>query len=226
MFPVMAGDAHIGPVLQLCLASLAAHATFLRENLTSKHAVFMSYIFRNSGVLDQLATRLNTGESTWMRPTGIPPHVELYRQHVETRKALTELPTVLLDGFSNLLDDKCVTQHSITRDNLGATIRSILEEAGLWQSHTTLLQAETSSDPTSIAHHWQSDGKFHRMPEAFIFPQLDALSVWRLWWLGNPAAGYPPFRRLQPSDFTKANRKMFSEWTVLVCHIVAGVERA
>ncbi|ETO68358.1 hypothetical protein F444_14788 [Phytophthora nicotianae P1976] len=165
----MAGDAHIAPVLQLCLASIAANATFLRENLKSKHAVFTSYVFRNSDVLDQLTTLLNTGESTWMRPTGIPPHVELYRQHVETRKALTELPTALLDGFSNLLDDKCVTQHSIMRDNVGATIPSILEQAGLWQSHTTLQQPETSSDPTSITHHWQSDGKFHRMPEHLSF---------------------------------------------------------
>ncbi|ETO67938.1 hypothetical protein F444_15191 [Phytophthora nicotianae P1976] len=127
----MDGDAHIAPVLQLCLASIAAHATFLRENLKSKHAVYMSYVFRNSDVLDQLTTLLNTGESTSIRPMEIPPHVEHYRQHAETRKALTELPTELLDGFSNLLDDKCVTQHSITRDNLGATIRSILEEAGL-----------------------------------------------------------------------------------------------
>ncbi|ETN23834.1 hypothetical protein PPTG_00343 [Phytophthora nicotianae INRA-310] len=70
MFRVMAGDAHIAPVFQLCLASIAAHATFLRENLKSKHAVFMSYVFRNSDVLDQLTTLLNTGESTWMRPTG------------------------------------------------------------------------------------------------------------------------------------------------------------
>ncbi|OWY96673.1 hypothetical protein PHMEG_00033003, partial [Phytophthora megakarya] len=36
--------------------------------------------------------------------------------------------------------------------------------------------------------HWQSDDHFHRIPEHFAFPQLDALGVWRLWWLGNPAS--------------------------------------
>jgi hypothetical protein len=28
------------------------------------------------------------------------------------------------------------------------------------------------------------------MPEDFEFPQLDALGVWRLWWLGNSSAGH------------------------------------
>jgi hypothetical protein len=65
---------------------------------------------------------------------------------------------------------------------------------------------------------------FGRMPEDFKFPQLDALGVWRLWWLGNAAAGYPPFRSLQASDFITANRKMFSEWSVLVRHITTGIE--
>ncbi|KAG6947142.1 hypothetical protein JG688_00015665 [Phytophthora aleatoria] len=61
------------------------------------------------------------------------------------------------------------------------------------------------------------------MPEDFKFPQLDALSVWRLW-LGNPAGGYPPFRTLQAFDFVSSNRKMYSEWSVLVRHIITGVE--
>ncbi|EGZ25222.1 hypothetical protein PHYSODRAFT_326275 [Phytophthora sojae] len=44
---------------------------------------------------------------TWMRPTGIPPHVELFEQHMKTRQALNHLPDLLLDGFAMLLDEKC-----------------------------------------------------------------------------------------------------------------------
>ncbi|EGZ08813.1 hypothetical protein PHYSODRAFT_347945 [Phytophthora sojae] len=147
-----------------------------------------------------------------------------FEQHMKTRQALNHLPDLLLDGFAKLLDEKCVSQQSVTRENLSSTIRVLLEEAGLWQAQQRIQQEAAQSSSTSIVYHWQSDGRFHRMPQDFAFPQLDALSVWRIWWLGHPAAGYPPFRALQPSDFTKTNRKMFSEWTVLVRHIVAGVE--
>ncbi|EGZ10558.1 hypothetical protein PHYSODRAFT_406914, partial [Phytophthora sojae] len=147
-----------------------------------------------------------------------------FEQHMKTRQALNHLPDLLLDGFAKLLDEKCVSQQSVTRENLSSTIRVLLEEAGLWQAQQRIQQEAAQSSSTSIVYHWQSDGRFHRMPQDFAFPQLDALSVWCIWWLGHPAAGYPPFRALQPSDFTKTNRKMFSEWTVLVRHIVAGVE--
>ncbi|EGZ06162.1 hypothetical protein PHYSODRAFT_289085 [Phytophthora sojae] len=53
------------------------------------------------------------------------------------------------------------------------------------------------------------------------------LSLAIRWALSSDAAGFC-FSTARcakcPSDFTKTNRKMFSEWTVLVRHIVAGVE--
>jgi hypothetical protein len=74
-------------------------------------------------------------------------------------------------------------------------------------------------------HSWKVDGKFHRLPEAFVFPDVDAFGVWRMWWLGNPGKEYPPFHRLQPTDFSRPQRKMYSEWTVLVKHLVAAIEK-
>lgn len=225
MFPALKSEPHIIPVLQLCLASIVTHAGFLCKNLQPQHALLSSYVFRYPDIMSRLTGMLSMDQSSWMRATGIPPHVELFQQHLETRRAVNQLPDVLLDGFATLLEDKCVGNQSITRENISSTIRDLLQEAGLWRAHEAIQQRTTaSSDPGSIVYHWKSDGRFHRMPEAFVFPQLDALSVWRIWWLGHPAAGYPPFRALQPSDFAKTNRKMFSEWTVLVRHIVAGVE--
>ncbi|EGZ15245.1 hypothetical protein PHYSODRAFT_286285, partial [Phytophthora sojae] len=85
---------------------------------------------------------------------------------------------------------------------------------------------ESLDDPCTARGGWTMAGAAAHSARGspIKFNQHHALSVWRIWWLGHPAAGYPPFRALQPSDFTKTNRKMFSEWTVLVRHIVAGVE--
>ncbi|KAJ8561846.1 hypothetical protein ON010_g7833 [Phytophthora cinnamomi] len=224
MFPALKQEAHITPVLQLRLASIVTHAEFLRKTLQLQHALLSSFVLRYPDILNRFNVMLSTGSSSWMRATGISPHVELFQQHQETHRALSQLPGVLLDGFATLREEKCVGQQNITRENISSTIRDLLQEAGLWRAHEEIQQMTARSDPCNIVYHWKSDGRFHRMPEAFIFPLLDALSVWCMWWLGHPAAGYPPFRALQPSDFTKSNRKTFSEWTVLVRHIVAGVE--
>jgi hypothetical protein len=159
MFPVMNDDAHFAPVLQLCLASIVTHADFLREHLSKKHPLLSSYIFRCPDVLSRLEGLLATGNS-WMRPTGIPPHVELFQEHVETRAALRQLPDLLLEGFDKLLQERSVGRESITRDTLGSTIRSLLEEAGLWQSQTNAQQAPQPDQPCNMAYHWPSDGRF------------------------------------------------------------------
>ncbi|KAG6942611.1 hypothetical protein JG687_00018966 [Phytophthora cactorum] len=119
---------------------------------------------------------------------------------------------------------RSIGRETITREALGSTIRSLLQEAGLWQSQTAASPQPSPQYQRGTTYYWPSDGRFHRMPEDFKFPQLDALSVWRLWWLGNPAAGYPSFRTLQASDFVSSNRKMYSEWSFLVWHIITGAE--
>ncbi|OWZ01297.1 hypothetical protein PHMEG_00027345 [Phytophthora megakarya] len=79
MFPSMVGDTHIVPVLHLCLASLAHHAEYLRRNISQKHPLLSSYIFRCPDIMVKLQGMLTTNENSWMRATGIPPHVELFQ---------------------------------------------------------------------------------------------------------------------------------------------------
>ncbi|OWZ04478.1 hypothetical protein PHMEG_00023611 [Phytophthora megakarya] len=96
-FSVLESGTHIRSVLELCLASLVKHEVFLHEILPSTHLVFTSYLFRNTYVITKFEAMLNVSEVTCMRPTGISSHVELFQQHVETRKTLAELPSVLVD---------------------------------------------------------------------------------------------------------------------------------
>ncbi|KAK1938813.1 hypothetical protein P3T76_008888 [Phytophthora citrophthora] len=224
IFSPAQNDAHVASILQLCLASLVKHAEYLRSILSETHPLFSSYVFRQPDKMATLQAMLADGRTSWMRPTGIPPHVELFQQHAQTRQAFKNLPDILLGGFSAILEEKCVGRQSLARETLTVTIKSLLEEAGLWQSQPRPQEATQPLDEINNFHHWPSDRRFHRIPETFEFPQLDALGVWRLWWLGNRGAGHPPFRALQGSDFTKSNKEMFSEWSVLVRHIKAGVE--
>jgi hypothetical protein len=82
MFPSLNNTSTLQGVLRLCLASLVVRADHLLETLPASHPMLSTYLFRNSQVLDQLrAALVSTDDSTpWVKPTGIPPHVELYKQ--------------------------------------------------------------------------------------------------------------------------------------------------
>jgi hypothetical protein len=79
MFPSLASDDNLRPILNLCLASLLKHEEFLRHQLPSSHALLSTYLFRDAVAMAQLQDQLVVNDSAWMRPTGVPPYVEIYK---------------------------------------------------------------------------------------------------------------------------------------------------
>ncbi|KAE9197595.1 hypothetical protein PF004_g19786 [Phytophthora fragariae] len=136
------------------------------------------------------------------------------------------MPDALLSGIAKLLDEKGIGTGAMRKEELESTIRNLLNAAGLYQRSSVQRESQPETCSGTIIY-WQRDGKFHRLPESFEFPDVDALGVWHLWWFGNPAMGYLPFKGLQPSDFsTTIKRKRYSEWTVLVKHLSDAVKAA
>jgi hypothetical protein len=43
-------------------------------------------------------------------------------------------------------------------------------------------------------------GSLRRVPETFKIPKCNLQLAFQLWFLGDEAQGYPPFRELTPSD--------------------------
>ncbi|ETV76575.1 hypothetical protein H257_09574 [Aphanomyces astaci] len=59
--------------------------------------------------------------------------------------------------------------------------------------------------------HW--GGKFHKLPQNFVFPSVDAATAWKLWWRGNIREKVLPYRKIDTQDLaTRAARNMFYEW--------------
>ncbi|GMF29792.1 unnamed protein product [Phytophthora lilii] len=136
------------------------------------------------------------------------------------------MPVVLLSGISKLLDEKGVGTGAMRKDELQSTIRELLTEAGLYQM--TTVQSETYTEATGTIIYWRRDGKFHRLPENFEFPDVDAFGVCTCGsseihrWV---ILRYPPFKGLQLSDFsTKINQNRYSEWSMLVKHLRDAVK--
>ncbi|KAG2879841.1 hypothetical protein PC119_g19780 [Phytophthora cactorum] len=104
-----------------------------------------------------------------MKATGIPPHVELYKQLLQVQASIDKLPPVILQGISNLIEEKGVAAGNITKQMLETTIESLLERVGL--AHTEYPTATTTVSSMNGENVYYYEGKFHLLPQTFEFPR-------------------------------------------------------
>ena len=106
MFPTLYEVPHLQGVLKLVLASLVYHYEFITENMRG-HAILSTPLFCNPGMRLYLQSILISGfESAVLRPSGIPPHVELFRKLDKNYKSIISLPQIILQGVGKILEDK------------------------------------------------------------------------------------------------------------------------
>ncbi|KAF0729769.1 hypothetical protein Ae201684P_015445 [Aphanomyces euteiches] len=55
------------------------------------------------------------------------------------------------------------------------------------------------------------------LPNDFVFPSVDILTAWKLWWLGNQSRSHIPYRKIQLIDLpNQKQRKPMCEWRYLM----------
>ncbi|ETI37477.1 hypothetical protein F443_16532, partial [Phytophthora nicotianae P1569] len=125
MFPMLRACSTLQDILKLCIASLVNHHSYLRELIPASHPLLSTFLFRYPDMMNHLEAALVCDTSIWMKPTGVPPHVELYKQLRQVQTSIDNLPPVLLEGMSNLIEEKGVAAGNITKQVLEATIESL-----------------------------------------------------------------------------------------------------
>lgn len=222
MFPAMASDANLLPILRLCLASLVYHTDYLRTKLPANHHLLATPLFRDPTASGRLRLEVITNDSRWMRASGIPPHIALYKQLQQSNETIARLPDVLLSGFARVLDEKGAAAGNITRSTLEEIIRGLLAEAGLSAQPTQVTEEATTRQEHQV-YYWGN--KFYLLPEPFDFPSVDPLTAWKLWWFGHAAQGWPAFRAIKTADLsTRKKGKSYSEWAAFMKHVINAVE--
>jgi hypothetical protein len=198
------------------------HAQTLVRLLPSKHPLRHTYIFREVGLLQKLSEKISIEDSHWLHPTGIPPHIELYKQQELIHEAVHMLPDVLTEKMSDLIEKKGVRAGNITHELLKETISDLIQ---LHLTPQNEIQKGSHSKPDSAYEMYCWGGAFHVVPEDFRFPSVDALTAWKLWWLGNASMKYPPFSLIQSRSLsTRENRKTLSDWRIMMGYIVEIVQ--
>jgi hypothetical protein len=219
MFPVLRQEVHLRPVLHMCLASLAYNSEYLVRTLRQNHPLLSTLIFCNERAMSQLQGRVIIEDSQWMRATGIPPHVELYRQHNQTITAIEALPDVLTERMSQLIEEKGVTAGNITPQMLREMCDEIIAHTRTPIPNTKVSNTEKKS---TQVYCWKE--KHRLLPEDFKFPSIDVQGAWMLWLFGNSRLGFPPLKRISTTDLsTRTKRQTYSEWSILMQRIEAGI---
>ena len=224
--------------LEMCLASLVYHHDFLQRTLPPSHKLFSTALFTDTAMLGRLQNLVvcQLPDRTTMRATGIPPHITILTKmaSLETKMdAVPQLVAQVIEGVTQVLEDRAIGAGTVTRDGLHDMLKDILSQAGVYDAVKALrgssLPAANSSGSSSeaaatgTAYLW--GGSFHLVPEDFSFPVGSALVAWQHYVCGNSSKGYPPLRRLTPSDMsTKDKKKRLSDYKFIMERIRGKVE--
>ncbi|RLN86694.1 hypothetical protein BBJ28_00013389 [Nothophytophthora sp. Chile5] len=192
---------------------------FLARKRTS-----VTVLFRDRKLLGRLEAMVAM-ESDWMKPTGIPPYVEMFAKLEETQHVVERLPDVLFDGIGKMMDDRNTGGSILTKTVLQDTLRDILQEMGVRKPQTPEAPPAASLAPkTTQEMHWWDNG-VHFLPDDFNFPKIDPFGAWKLWWFGNDSLRHPPYAAINPKDLRKEVRNTFYEWRRFMTRIITEIQK-
>ncbi|KAH9122377.1 hypothetical protein AeMF1_006297 [Aphanomyces euteiches] len=215
-FPTLHNISHLGGVLRLILASLVYHFDYLTTMLPASHPLLSTPLFVNDSVRVYLQSVLQSGlDSKFLRASGVPPHVEVYKKLDRMDRSILSLPRQIVDKISALLEETGAIGGHITRSFLETVVKNAVQSlTGITTPLTGPSQQNSQTESTNHQFQIYSWGSgIHLLPETFQFPSVDICTAWKLWWRGNPQQGLIPFKQIKTIDLSSRNqRNIYYEW--------------
>ncbi|KAF0682351.1 hypothetical protein As57867_025436, partial [Aphanomyces stellatus] len=150
--------------------------------------------------------------SDQISPTGIPPHVDLFKMIEKNYTAIVQVPEAISERLQVVFEDHGIAGGNITRQFLETTLSNFVERLA---PRANLPSDSPDSTHHSVLHSW--GGRLFMLPKEFEFPSVDPASAWRLWWLGNDRKSQPPYRFISPLDLSSnKQRKILSSWKFML----------
>lgn len=218
---------HLQPVLRHCLASMLYHAAWLLDVLPAESPIRALPVLVNLELREQMLPHILCGpRSALMTGTGIPAHVhqiqksqEVVEEQARVQEALARL-SEKVDRVPAEPDGPVVSRHCM-EELLEGLRRGIVESLGMMEQRLGERRAgvagvgpieDGQARPPAHVHMWE-DERPHLAPQDWSLPRVNLHHGWRLWWLGQPGVGVPPFRKLNAlNDVPRDSRTRFYEW--------------
>lgn len=212
------------PIRQFCLSSLLFHSKFVAKAAPATSAIHQSYIFRNCLAL--VPSVICGLTSPVLTANGLPPHVLTWIHHQKMESMIQKLPDQVMsqmdEKLRSILHEEGVAAGNVTPEMMRGFMRELLTTDR--QNRQVQETLEVAPDPSCFPVHLWSDGRFHRLPESFILPNVSVLFCWLLWWEGNREEKIPPLHLLEFIDVPPSQRKKFSDITCLMRYLVKWCE--
>lgn len=228
-FPAFGGNEKLYGVLARCLASVVHHFDYLKSNLPQKHSFFSSPLFYSQDIFDELKKSVLFGLlSPHMRATGVPPHAAINRRLKDIENRIENLTPEITGGIEKMLHENGAAAANITPDRIESVmlnglqlaLAQILPQYGVVQQTGTAAEAA----PASFFELYSWGGSFHKLPEGYKFPEVTLVVAFRLWFIGDKVEKIPPFKALEPTDFSDKNeRKRLSDWKCIMKYLIESL---
>eukprot|EP00009_Paramoeba_aestuarina_P017775 CAMPEP_0201540720 /NCGR_PEP_ID=MMETSP0161_2-20130828/71093_1 /ASSEMBLY_ACC=CAM_ASM_000251 /TAXON_ID=180227 /ORGANISM="Neoparamoeba aestuarina, Strain SoJaBio B1-5/56/2" /LENGTH=368 /DNA_ID=CAMNT_0047948207 /DNA_START=3089 /DNA_END=4195 /DNA_ORIENTATION=+ len=127
-------------------------------------------------------------------------------------------------GNWGVLKENGVASGNVTREVLEDVMKRMLEGDREQRRREEEIIRRVDGDKEQWEAFLWGDGKFHRLPESFVFPHLTVFQCWNMWWCGNRGKKVPPFSLLDAVDVPKRERKRFSDVRCIMREVMAVVK--
>jgi len=219
LFPAFVDHPGFFGVLARCLASVVYHFDFLNTNLPSKHRFFSSPLF-SSSIIDEMKPFVIHGcKSDFLKATGVPPYSSINRRLGDIEKSLESLGSSISTDLEGMLQRNGAAAANVTPQGISDAIESSLKKLiPVYLEKAQGAKVAVVADPTiTTVSVYSWGGSFHKLPQNYKLPDVNVAAAFRIWFLGICAEKLPPFKSLDPSDFSLSNeRKRFSDWKCIM----------
>jgi hypothetical protein len=209
------------PVRQFMLASLLYCSDSIATMLPQFSLVLQTYPFRHILSLKTSISVISGLSSPALQATGLPPHVLSWLNHQRIEDLIRELPEKVHSGIGAVLQANGVVAGNVTRQEMERIMTQLLDADRLSRAQPSTAQSISTINQNSSMFLWISDGRFHRLPESYEFPDLTVLQGFLLWFEGHPSLQLTAFRHLEMTDIPPRWRDRFSD---LRCLLKALIE--
>ncbi|DBA05028.1 TPA: hypothetical protein N0F65_000716 [Lagenidium giganteum] len=208
---------------EYALASLVYHSEFLTETLPSAHPLLETPIFRQIALLSTLRSFVQCGATSDRNivPTGIPPHVTILQELAHLRQTVERqqdqqvasnesLVKRVVDGVTNVIEERECHNGVPTCDRLAATVMRCLRDAGVLRREEPDVVPSIQNDddvPASPATFevYTCGGGLPAFPQNVRLPDGSPQQAWEYRCCGVDRL--PPFRTMKSPDLMDRNQR-------------------
>jgi len=211
--------------ISMLYASLVYHYDYLKSKLHSKSSLNACFIFTD---VPEVLKSLVRVSYPWNKDvnspvlTGIPPHILVLAQLDSLTRSQLTIADEVVTRIKEELDNRDIgggyhasrlisemnESHSKIIDSI-SEVKAIALSAALSPAGS-----EGHRDGSRSGAYHCYDGKFHRLPKGWIFPQLKLQPFIVMWLVGSVKTGVPPLKTLKACDVAhlgKRSRKTLCE---------------